>query len=104
MRNLDKNVNKNNKNSDKNWPFKMLIIGHSGSGKTNTLLHLIQQLNNTNPIGKICLYAKDLSELKYELFINNREKAGIKNYNDPTAFIEYSNIMDDVFNNIDEYN
>ena len=59
----------------------MLIIGPSGSGKTNALLHLIQKLNDTNPIDKIYLYAKDLSEPKYEFLINNREKAGIKNYN-----------------------
>ena len=82
----------------------MLVIGPSGSGKTNALLHLIQKLNNTNAIDKIYLYAKDLSEPKYEFFINNREKAGIKNYNDPNAFIEYSNTMDDIFSNIDDYN
>ena len=39
---------------------------------------------------------KVLSEPKYEFLINNRENAGIKNYNDPTAFIECSNAMDDV--------
>ena len=61
MLNLDKIVNIS-KNEDKNWPFRMLIIGPSGSGKTNTLLHLIQNLNNTNPIDKIYLYAKDLTE------------------------------------------
>ena len=81
----------------------MLIIGTSGSGKTNALLHLIQKLNDTNLIDKIYLYAKDLSEPKYE-FLINREKAGIKNYNDPTAFTEYSNTMDDAFSNIDDYN
>ena len=102
MHNLDNIVNKKNKNSDKNWPFRMLIIGPSRSGKTNTLLHLIHELNNANPIDKIYLYAKGLSEPKYEFFINNRKNAGIKNYNDPTAFIEYSNTMDDVFNNIDK--
>ena len=63
MLNLDKIVNIS-KNADKNWPFRMLIIGPSGSGKTNTLLHLIQNLNNTNPIDKIYLYAKDLTEPK----------------------------------------
>ena len=36
--------------------------------------------------------------------IEKRENAGIKNYNDPTVFIEYSNTMDDVFSNIDDYN
>ena len=82
----------------------MLIIGPSVSDKTNALLQLIQKLNGTNPIDKIYLYAKDLSELKYEFLINNREKAGIKNYNTPNAFIEYSNTMDDVFENIDNYN
>ena len=82
----------------------MLMIGPSGSSKTNALLHLIQNLNNTSPIDKIYLYAKDLSEPKYEFFINNRKNAGIKNYNDPNAFIEYSSTMDDVFENIDDYN
>ena len=92
------------KKSEKDCPFRMLIIGPSGSGKTNALLHLIQNLNNTNPIDKIYLYAIDLSEPKYEFLNSNRKNAGIKNYNDPTAFIEYSNIMDDVFSNIDDYN
>ena len=54
----------------------MLIIGPSGSGKTNTLFHLI---NNLNPIDKIYLYTKDLSEPKYEFLINKREQEGIKN-------------------------
>ena len=67
----------------------MLTIGPSGSGKTNTLLNLIQQDNNI--IGKIYLYAKDLEEPKYQFLIKKREQAGIKNLNDPNAFIEYSN-------------
>ena len=61
-------------------------------------------MNNTNPIDKIYLYAKDLREPKYELLIKNREKAGLKNYHDPNAFIEYSNTIDHVFSNIDYYN
>ena len=68
----------------------MLTIGPSGSGKANTLLNLIQQDNNI--IGKIYLYAKDLEEPKYQFLIKKREQAGIKNLNDPNAFIEYSNI------------
>ena len=79
----------------------MLIIGPSGSGKTNTLLHLI---NNLHPIDKIYLYAKDLSKPKYEFLINKREQAGIKNLNDPHAFIEYSNDMDDVLDDINNNN
>ena len=79
----------------------MLIIGPSGSGKTNTLLHL---MNNLHPIDKIYLYTKDLSEPKYEFLINKREQAGIKHLNDPHAFIEYSNDMDDVLIDINNYN
>ena len=79
----------------------MLIIGPSGSVKTNTVLHLI---NNLHPIDEIYLYAKDLSESKYEFLINKREQAGIKNLNDPHAFIEYSNDMDDVLDDINNFN
>ena len=43
MFNLDAITNKNNKNDDKNWPCRMLIIGPSRSGKTNALLNLIQK-------------------------------------------------------------
>ena len=50
------------------------------------------------------LYAKDLDEPKYQLLIEKRENSGIKNLNDPSAFIEYSNTMDDVYNKIDDCN
>ena len=80
----------------------MLIIGPSGSGKTNALLNLIQKDNNF--IDKIYLYAKDLEEPKYQFLIEKRENAGINNLNDPNGFIEYSNTMDDVYDNIDDYN
>ena len=75
--------------------------GGSGSGKTNTLLNLI---NEQRDIDKIYLYAKDLGESKYEHLINNRETAGIKHLNDPKAFIDCSNKMNDVYENIDLYN
>ena len=88
MFNLDAITNKNNKNDDKNWTYRMLITGPSGSGKTNALLNLIQKQNNDSPIDKIYLYAKYLSEQKYQLLIERRENAGIKNYNDPNAFFE----------------
>ena len=90
------------KNYTKGWSYRKLVIGPSGSGKTNTLLNLIQQDNNI--IDKNYLYAKDLEEPKYQFLIKKREQAGIKNLNVPNAYIEYSNIMDDVYNNIDEYN
>ena len=50
------------------------------------------------------MYGKDLSEPKYQFFIKEREDAGIKNLDDPSAFTEYSNTMDDVYKNIDDYN
>ena len=103
MLNLVDIVNNKKKSSSKNddWPFRMLIIGPSGSGKTNTLLHLI---NNFHLIDKIYLYTKDTDEKKYEYLINKREQAGIKNLNDPHAFIEYSNDMNDVLEDINNYN
>ena len=100
MFNLDAITNKNNKNDDKKWSHRMLIIGPSGSGKTNALLNLIQKQDNDSLIDKIYLYAKDLSESKYQFLIKIREDVGIKNLNDPSAFIEYS--MDDVYNKIDD--
>ena len=69
MFNLDAITSKNNKDDDKNWPYRMLTIGPSGSGKPNALLNVIRKQNNNNPIDKICLYAKDLSEPKYQFLI-----------------------------------
>ena len=81
MINLDNIVNNNNNNHNGKWPYipdysyRILIIGGSGSGKTNTLLNLI---NEQKDIDKIYLYAKDLSEAKYGHLIKNRENVGIK--------------------------
>ena len=101
MLNLE-NIVSNKKIKELNdWPFRMLIIRTSGSGKTNTLLHLI---NNLHPIDKIYLYAKDIHEPKYEYLINKIEQAEIENLNDPKAFIEYSDDMDDVLDDINNYN
>ena len=73
----------------------------SGSGKTNALLNLIKEQSD---IDNIYLYAKDLSELKYEFLIKKHEDAGTKHLNNSNAFIECSNIMDHVYENIDDYN
>ena len=67
-------------------PCRILIVGGSGSGKTNTLLNLI---NNQQDIGKIYLYAKDPSEAKHQYLINKREKLVLKHCDDPKAFLEY---------------
>ena len=107
MVNLDNIINDNNNNHNEKWPYipdhpyRILKIGGSGWGKTNTLLHLI---NEQKDIDKIYLYAKDLSESKYEYLIRNRENAGIKHLNDSNAFIECSNTMDDIYKNMNNYN
>ena len=107
MINLDSITSENNKEHNEKWPYipdhpyRVLIIGGSGSGKTNTLLHLI---NEQDSIDKIYLHAKYLNQPKYEFLIINRENAGIKHCNNPNAFIEYSNAMDDVYKKIDHYN
>ena len=82
-------------------PYRTLIIGGPGSGKTNALLNLI---NNQSDIDKIYLYAKDPYETKYQYLINKREKVGLDHFDDPKAFMEYSNDMQDVYKNIEDYN
>ena len=69
--------------------------------RKNALLNLI---NNQPNIDKIYLYAKGLYEGKYQYLFNKRENLGLKHYDDPTAFIEYSNDLQDVYKNIEEYN
>ena len=65
------------------------------------MLNLIKEQSD---IDNIYLYAKDLSELKYEFLIKKHEDAGTKHLNNSNAFIECSNIMDHVYENIDDYN
>ena len=74
-----------------------MIVGGSGSGKTNALINLI---NEQNDIDKFYLQARDLSKPKYGYLIKKRENVGIKHLNNPNAFIECSNTMDDVYKNI----
>ena len=107
MINFDDDTNKNKTKHNPNWPYvpnhpyRILIIGVSGSGKTNTLLNLI---NNQPDVDKIYLYAKDPYETKYQFLINKRESTGLKHFNDPKTFIKYSNDRHDVYKNIDDYN
>ena len=79
----------------------MLIIEGSGSGKTNALLNLI---NNQPDIDKIYLCAKDPHEAKCQFLINERKNTKLKHFNDPKTSIEYSNDMQDVYKDIDQYN
>ena len=107
MINFDDYANENKTEHNLKWPYipdhpyRILIIGGSGSGKMNALLNLI---NKQPDIDKIYLYAKDPYEAKYQILIDKRESVGLKHFNDPKAFIEYSNDMQDVSKNIDEYN
>ena len=107
MINLDSITNKSNKKHNEKWtyvpdhPYRILIIGASGSGKRNTLLNFINEQHN---IEKIYLYARDLNEPKYEIFIKKIKDAGIKHLNDLNAFLKCSNAMDGVYENIHNYN
>ena len=77
-----------------------MIIGGSGSGKTNALLNLI---NEQDDIDKIYLYAEDLSEPRYEFLTEKSKNTGIKHLNDPNPFIKCSNMMDNIYENNDDY-
>ena len=107
MINLDDYTNENKIEHNSKWPhipdhpYRILIVGGSGLGKTNALLNLI---NNQLDIDKIYLYAKDPYETKYQYLINKREKVGLNHFNDPKAFMEFSNDMQDVYKNIEDYN
>ena len=107
MINIDDYTNENKIEHNSKWshipdhPYRILIVGGSGSGKTNALLNLI---NNQPDIDKIYLYAKDPYEAKYPDLINKREKVGLDHFKDPKAFMEYSNDMEDVYKNIENYN
>ena len=107
MINFDDYTNENKTKHNPNWPYipdhpyRILIIGGSGSWKTNALLNLI---NNQQDIDKIYLYAKDPYENKYQYLIDKREGVGLKHFNYPKAFIEYSNDVRNVYKNINNYN
>ena len=97
MVNLDSITNENNKKWSyiPDHPYRILIINASGSGKINALINVI---NEQDYIDKIYLFVKDLNE--YE----KRKNAGIKHLNHPNAFVECFNTMDDIYENINDYN
>ena len=107
MINFDGYAKENKTGHNLKWPYipchqyRILIIASSGSGKTNALLNLISKQPH---IDKIYLHAKDPYEAKYQFVINKGESTGLKHFNDPKAFVEYSNDMEDVYKNIEEYN
>ena len=78
-----------------------MIIGGSGSGKTNVLLNLIK--NQRPDTDKIYLYVKDPFKSNYQLLINGREKVGVKKLKNQKAFIDYSQTIN-VYENLEDYN
>ena len=98
MINFDDYANEEKTKHNLKWPcipdhpyiIIIIIIGGSGSGETNALSNLI---NKQPDIDKIYVYTKDPQEAKYQFLINKTESIGLKNFNDPKAFIEYSNDM-----------
>ena len=82
-------------------PYRIFIIGGSGSGKTNLWFNLT---NHQPDIDKTYLYAKDLNETKYQFLTKILEEVGTNHFKNPKAFIEYSNNLDDIYKNIEEHN
>ena len=61
-------------------------------------------INNQPDIDKIYLYAKDPYEANYQYLINKHERVELDHFKDRKAFVEYSNDMEDVYRNIENYN
>ena len=107
MINFEDIVSENKTKHNQNWPYipdhpyRILIIGGSGSGKTSVLLNLIEKQPD---IDKIYLYAKGPYEAKYQYLIDKTEDVGINHFKDLKAFREYSNDMNNVYKNINYYN
>ena len=83
------------------WLYRTFIIGGASSGKTNSLFNLLSQQPN---IDKIYLCAKDPFEPKYQFLINKQESTGLKHITDSKAFIEYSDDMNNIHENIKQSN
>ena len=107
MVNFDDITNENKTEHNLKWPYipdhlyRILVIGGSGSGKTNALLDLI---NNQLDIDKKYFDVKDPYEVKHQYLFKKREKVSLKDYDDPKVFIKYSNDMDNTYKNIEECN
>ena len=107
MINYDDVAKEETKKHNPNWPqipdnpYKTLIIGGSVSEKTNSLFNLVIQQPD---IDQIYLCAKDPYEVKHQFLIGKRESAGLNHFNDSKTFIKYSNDIDNIQKNIEEYN
>ena len=81
-------------------PYRILIIRGSGSGETNALLNF---LNNQLDVDKMYWHAKDFYDAKYQ-FLIKKKNTGLKHFNDPNDFNEYSYDIHNVYKDIEEYN
>ena len=95
MKNNDESFEIKHWPSIPNHPYRILIIGCSGSGKANLLLSLIK--HQRPDIDKIF-------ESRYQLLINGRKKVGNENFGNPKALINHSQTIDDVYENLENYN
>ena len=82
-------------------PYRILIIGGSGSRKTNVLLNLIKY--QRPDIDKIYLYVKDPFQSKNELLFNGGKKVRFENLKNPKTFIDYSKAVDYIYENLKDY-
>ena len=95
-------------NHNPNWLYisdclyRILIIGYSGSDKTNVLLNSIK--HQRPDIGNTYLFVKIPFKSKYQSLINGREKSGIKKLKSLKAFTDYSQKSDAVYENLEDYN
>ena len=68
--------------------------------KLNVLVNFIK--HQRPDFDKIYLYIKDPFESKHQILINRREKVGIIKLKNPKVFIDYSQIIDDVYENLED--
>ena len=105
MKNCDQLVEINH---NLNWPYihdlpyRILIIGGSGSGKTNMLLNLTKHQRPN--IDKIYLHVEDPFVSKYQLLVNWIENVGIKTLKNPKTCIDFSQTIEDVYENLEDCN
>ena len=107
MINFDNVIKEEIKEHNPSWPqildhsYRIWIIVWSGSGYANSLFNLIGQQPD---IDKMYWYAKYSYEVKYQFLINKRESTSSKHFKDSKVFIEFFNNMDNIYENIKEYN
>ena len=107
MINFDEYTNENKIEHSSKWPYipdhpyRILLLAVLDQEKPNASFNLI---NNQPDIDKIYLYPKDPYEEKYQYLVNKRVKVGLNHYDDPKALMYYSNDMQDVYKNIEDYN